>query len=45
MIKDIEPISAGMCVQRRFKSACASTQSDQSFSFPPVDTLNPWVPI
>ena len=27
-------IEHGMCVQRRFKSVCTSTQFDQSLSFP-----------
>ena len=34
-----------MCVQRRFKSVCASTQSDQSRSFPSEETLDHWLPI
>ena len=31
-----------MCVYRSFKSVCAFAQSDQSLSFPPEETLNPW---
>ena len=34
-----------MCVQQRFKSVCASVQSDQSLSFIPEETLDPWVTI
>ena len=36
----------GMCIKRRFKSVWASIQSDhdQSLSFPPEETLNPWLP-
>ena len=46
--------TSGMCVQldtswhvqqQRFISVCASTQSDQSLSFPPEETLDPWLPI
>ena len=33
-----------MCVERRFKSVCASTQSDQSVSFLPEETLDLWLP-
>ena len=33
-----------MCVQRRFKSVCESTHSDQSLSFPPEETLIPLQP-
>ena len=35
----------GMCEDRRFKSVCASAHSDQSRSFPPEETLDPWLPI
>ena len=31
-------VQVGMCVQRRIKSVCPSTQSDQSLSFPPEET-------
>ena len=35
----------GMCVQQRLRSACASAQSDQSFCYPPEETLGPKLPI
>ena len=35
----------GTCVQYRFKSVCATAQSDQSLSFLPEETLDPWLPI
>ena len=35
----------GMCVQSKFKEVCASAYSDQSLSFPPEETLGPWLPI
>ena len=35
----------GTCLQRRFKSVCASTQSDQRLSFQPEEMLNSWLPI
>ena len=38
-------VKVGMCVQRRFKSVCTSTQSDRSPNFPPEETLDPWIPI
>ena len=42
----IQPrVHGTMCVQRRFKSVCASAQSDQSLSFTPEETLGPWLPI
>ena len=34
-----------MCVQKRFKSICTFSQSDQSLSFPPEEILDPWLPI
>ena len=34
-----------MCIERRFKSVCASSQSDQSLSFRPEETLDPWLHI
>ena len=34
-----------MSVRRNFKYICASAQSDQSLSFPPEETLVPWLPI
>ena len=34
-----------MCTQQRLRSACASTQSGQCLSFPPEETLDPWLPI
>ena len=34
-----------MCIQQRFKSVCTPAQSDQSLSFPPEETLKPWLPI
>ena len=33
-----------MCIQRRFKVACTSAQSDQSLRFLPEETLDPWLP-
>ena len=36
-------ISSDMCAQRRLKSACASTQSDQSLCCPHEETLHPWL--
>ena len=38
-------VQVGMCVQQRFKSVYASTRSDQSLSFVPKKTLDPWLPI
>ena len=38
-------VQVGMCVQRIFKSICASAQSDQSLSFPLEGTLDPWLSI
>ena len=38
-------VQDGMCVQRRLKSVSVSAQSDQSISFPPEETLDPWIPI
>ena len=38
-------LQVGICVLRRFKSACASAQSDQSLSFSPEEKLDPWLPI
>ena len=35
----------GMCGQRRLKSVCAATQSDQNFNFTPEKVLDPLVPI
>ena len=34
-----------VCLQWRFKSACASAQSGQSLSLPPEETLDPWLHI
>ena len=34
-----------ICIQGRFKSVCATLPSDQSLSFPPEETLNPWLAI
>ena len=34
-----------MCIQPRFKSVCASTQSDQSLSFLSDEMMDPWLPI
>ena len=31
--------------EQRFKSACASAQSDQRLSLQPIETLDPWLPI
>ena len=36
-----EPIQVGMYVQQRFRSDCASAQSDKSLNFPPTETLDP----
>ena len=33
-------VQLGICVQRRNTAVCASTQADQSLSFPPEETLN-----
>ena len=33
-------IQVGMCIQRRFESTCASTQSDQSLSLPSEEMLD-----
>ena len=33
------------CVQRWLESVCASAHSDPSLSFPPEETLDPWLPI
>ena len=30
-------LQVGMCIQRIFKYVCASTQSGQSLSFPPIE--------
>ena len=38
-------VQVGMCPQQRFKSVCASAQSDQSLSFPLEDMLDYWLPI
>ena len=38
-------LQVNMYVQRQIKSVYASTQSDQNLSFPPDETLNPWLPI
>ena len=38
-------VEDGMCVQRIFKSVCASSQFDQSHSFTSDETLDPWLPI
>ena len=38
-------VQSGMCIQRIFKSDCASAQSDQSLSFPLEETLDPLLPI
>ena len=38
-------IQAGMCLQQRLKSVFASLQFDHSLSFPPGETLDPWLPI
>ena len=34
-------VQVGMCVQRRFKSVCACSLSDQSLCFPPEETYDP----
>ena len=34
-----------MCIQRRYKSVCASAQSDLSLNFLPEEMLDPWLPI
>ena len=34
-----------MCVEQRLKSVFVSAQSEQSISFPPEETLEPWLPI
>ena len=36
-------VQVGMCVHQRFKSVCASVQLDQGLSFPPEETLPPWL--
>ena len=38
-------VQVGMCVQWRFKSVCASKQSEQSLTFPHEETLDPSLPI
>ena len=38
-------VQIGMCVQRRFETVCASTQSSQSPSFPHGETMDPWLHI
>ena len=38
-------VHVGMCAHQRLKSVCASTQSDQSLSLPPEETLDPCLPI
>ena len=38
-------IQVVVCVQQKFKSACASTKSGQSPSFPPEETWIPRLPI
>ena len=35
----------GKCIQRRFKSDCASAQSDQSLSSPHEEMLDTWLPL
>ena len=39
----IEPVFVGICVQRRFKSVCASTQSNQCLSFTREETFDRWL--
>ena len=34
-------VSSDMCAERRHKSACASTQSEQNLRYPPDDALDP----
>ena len=38
-------VQVGMCGHLRFKSVWAPVQSDQRPSFPPEETLDPWLPI
>ena len=38
-------VQNGMCVQRKLKSVSVSAQSEQSISFPPEETLEPWLSI
>ena len=38
-------VQVGMCIQRKFKSVCASTQANQSLPFQHEETLNPWLSI
>ena len=38
-------VQVSMCGQRKFKSVCASTQSDQSLNFTHEETLDTWLPI
>ena len=38
-----ENVPSDMCVKRRYKSACASAQSDQSLHYPHEETLHPWL--
>ena len=37
----LENVPSDLCAQRRLKSACASTQSDQSLRRPHEETLHP----
>ena len=38
-----EKVPSNMCAQWRRKSACASTQFDQSICCPDEETLHPWL--
>ena len=43
MNSNVENLLSNMCAQGRLKSACASTQSDQSLRCPHDETLHSWI--
>ena len=41
--RNVRNVPSDIRAQRRFKSACASVQSDQSLRCPHEETLHPWL--